>query len=269
MGRQHRKSAVNFSTPSSADLRSTSVVGLDEDSNYRTPSLLAIVSLVLGITSPVALFAPLLLVIPIAGLLLALMAVRRISSSDGLLIGRTAACIGLALSVASIAAVMTRSRMTEQLLSRQARVTANEWFALLQSGEVEQAFELTSASRQQPPKAPPGSPEPETPTVSPLETFRADPVVHFLVEHSQDAPARFVRDEVVDPAGIINARIQQLYEVAASPPEASGAGATTIELILQRSRGYGGSPAEWLVAAYRSEQLPAEHHHDAHAGHVH
>lgn len=257
------------STSISANSRSAAVVGLDEDSNYRTPSVLAIVSLFLGIVAPVALFAPLLLVIAIAGGLLALMAIRQINASDGALVGRAAACIGLALSIASIAAVITRSSLTEQLLSRQARAAAAEWFTLLQAGDSQQAFELTSASRQPPPKAPPGGPPgADEPQVSPLETFLADPVVHFLLEHSQGKPAHFVRDEVVDLASIGNARIQQIYQVDV-PAEVGAAQATTIELILQRTRGYGATPAEWLVAAYRSSDLPAVGVHDQHAGHVH
>lgn len=134
---------------------------------------------------------------------------------------------------------------------------------------MQRAFELTTTSRQPPPKAPPGAPESDEIAVPPIENFRKDPVVHFLLEHAKDAPVTFVRDEIVDPAAIFNARIQQLYEVAAPPPDANGAAATTIELILQRTRGYGNAPTEWLVAAYRSDQLPADHVHDSHAGHAH
>jgi hypothetical protein len=250
-------------------VRSAAVIGLDEDSSYRTPSVLSIVSLVLGIVAPVALFAPLLLVIPIAGCVLALMAVRQISSNEGMLIGRTAACLGLALSIAAIVATVTRSTVTETLLSRQARAVAVEWFDLLQSGDVEQAFELTTASRQPTPKPPPGAPESAAePQVPPLETFRADPVVHFLLEHAQKVPVEYLGDEVVDPAAISNARVQQIFEVAV--PAETGAGSTTsIELILQRSRGYGETPAQWLVAAYRSDDLLSDQAHDEHAGHVH
>jgi hypothetical protein len=258
---------VDTST-SSIDSRSAGVVGLDEDSTYHSPSVLAIVSLCLGILAPVALFAPLLLALAIAGILIGLLALRQISTSDGALIGRTAALWGLALSVIAIAAVFTRTAVTEQLLTRQAQAAAEEWFALLQSGESERAFELTSASRQGPPKAPPGAPEPETPPVSPLDTFRADPVVHFLLEHADGKPVKFVRTEIVDAAGISNARIQQLYEVDV-PAEVGSRQSTTIEVILQRVRGYGATPAQWLVAAHRSGELPSPEAHDHHAGHAH
>ncbi|MGD9635672.1 MAG: hypothetical protein AB7G28_05705 [Pirellulales bacterium] len=246
-----------------------SVIGLDEESNYRTPSVLAIVSLILGLAAPLALFAPLVLLIPIAGALVALMAIRQIIASDGALFGRAAANIGLALSIAAIAAAFARTALTEQFLSRQARATADQWFDLLRAGDVQQAYDLTVGSRQAPPKAPPGSHEAETePQVSPIETFRADPVVHFLLEHAQGKPVAYVRDEVVDPAAIFNARVQQLYEVTV-PTEGSNSPTTSIELILQRTRGIGVSPNEWLVAAYSSRDLPPAAANDPHAGHVH
>lgn len=260
---------MDTSTPSSDHLQSTSVVGLDEDSNYRTPCVLAIVSLILGIVAPVALFAPLLLVIAIAGGLLALMAIRQINSSDGTLIGRTAASIGLALSVAAIAAVIARSTLTDKLLSRQAQAAAVEWFSLLQSGDVQRAFERTTASRQAPPKAPPGAPPTEAEAqASPLDTFLADPVIHFLLEHTQGKSVQYSRDAIVDMAAVSNARVQQVYEVDI-PAEVGDSPSTTIELILQRTRGYANSPAEWLVAAYKSSDLPPADSHDHHAGHVH
>lgn len=258
------ETSIHPSTESQA-----AVIGLDDDSNYRTLSVLAIVSLVLGLASPLALFAPLILLIPIAGAVLALMAIRQINASEGTLFGRAAASIGLALSIAAIAAAFTRIALIDELLSRQARATASQWFELLQEGDAQSAFELTVASRQPPPKAPPGPPEESAgPPVPPIDTFRSDPVVHFLLEHSQGKPVSYVRDEVVDSAVISNARIQQLYEVAV-PAEGSNSPQTSIELILQRTRGIGASPHEWLVAAYKSSDLPGNASDDPHAGHRH
>jgi hypothetical protein len=259
---------VETSTQPATDSRQTAVVGLDEDSNYRTPSVLAIVSLIVGLSAPLVFFAPLLMAIPIAGVVLAFMAIRQINTSEGTLIGLKAAHLALAISVACIAAAFVRTSLTQELLSRQARTTACEWIALLQSGDAEKAFQLTSASRQSAPKAPPGSPEESAqPQVAPLDAFRADPVVHFLLEQAHDAPAEYVRDEAFDLAATSNARIQQLYKVAVPASEGLSPD-TTIEVILQRVRGYAGSPAEWQVAAYQSKDLPAGST-DGHAGHVH
>jgi hypothetical protein len=91
--------------------------------------------------------------------------------------------------------------------------------------------------------------------------------VHFLLDHTHDAAVVYVRDEAFDLAATSNARIQQLYQVAV-PAAEGGNPNTTIELILQRVRGYGGAAAQWQIAAYQSKDLPAAAA-DPHAGHGH
>jgi hypothetical protein len=268
VSRQNRIFAVDSSTHSSVAAQSTPIVGIEDDLNYRAPSVLSIVSLILGLVAPLAFFAPLLMVIPITGAILALMAIRQIGSSEGTLIGRPAAMIGLVMSVACIAAVFARSTVVEMLLSRQAQSVAVEWFDALQAGDAASALKLTTASRQQPPKTPPGTPDIEAePTASPLETFRADPVVHFLMEHARGGAVKYVRDGLFDPAMTSNARIEQTYEVDV-PATEGGNPSTRIELVMQRVRDRLSDSTEWQVAAYRSEDLPVEYVHD-HAGHMH
>ena len=95
------------STPSAV------VIGADEDAAYRTLSILSVVSLILGVAAPLAFFAPLLLVIPLAGIATALLAIRHIALSEGALMGRAAALVGLVLSVGCISAAFTRTALTE------------------------------------------------------------------------------------------------------------------------------------------------------------
>jgi hypothetical protein len=235
------------------------VIGADDDAAYRTVSILSIVSLVLGLTAPLALIAPLLFALPIAGAVVAVLAIRRIAVSDGALVGRTAAVIGLALSIASVSAAFTRTALIQELLSRQARAAAFEWFTLLQAGDAERAFQMTTASRQSPPPKDPADPhdagsEPETP---PLETFRVDPVVHFLLDHAQGTPVEYVRDSAFDPGSGGNVRIQQLFTVGATADSGRGS-ATSVEIVLQRVRGINGAPSQWLVSAYKSDDVTAD-----------
>jgi hypothetical protein len=178
--------------------------------------------------------------------------------------------IGLALAIASVTAAFTRTTLSAELLSRQARAAAVDWFSHLQAGEAVKAFELTVTSRQAPPpKAPPGAPEGAAePQVPPIDTFRADPVVHFLLDHAKGAEVSYDRDMVVDltPA---SPRIQQLYSVDV-PTSAGTEPETEIELIMQRVRGYSGAPSQWLVSAYKSDALPLDADgHDHSAPHVH
>ncbi len=160
--------------------------------------------------------------------------------------------IGLALSIASISAAFTRSQLSQELLSLQARARGLEWIGLLQSGDAENAFKMTTASRQGAPAAP-GEP-PAEPAAAPIDTFRADPVVNFLLTRAAAAPVQYDRDTAFDLASGYDARIQQLFTVA-EPASSGGASPTAIEIILQRVRGYDGAPSEWDVAAYKSDDV--------------
>ena len=87
------------SGPSTATLPAHSVVGGEEEPAISNISALSVVSLLLGLAAPLSLAAPLLWAIPLFGAAVAIVTMRRIASSDGTLIGRRAAVIGLALSV--------------------------------------------------------------------------------------------------------------------------------------------------------------------------
>jgi hypothetical protein len=239
------------------------VIGADEDASYRTMSVLAIVSLLLGLAAPLALFGPLLFVLPIAGIVVALLAIRRIALSEGTLIGRKAALVGIALSIASMTAAYTRAELTQALLSRGARSTALEWFSLMQAGKAESALSLMSQSRKSPPRAEPGAPPPTGPVLTPVESLRADPVAHFLLEHAAGAPVEFVSAEpaLLYPSG--EASIDQTYTVGV-PSETTSAPVTTVKVTVVRPRSADGAPSQWLVSGGRSDDIRIEGD-----GHVH
>jgi hypothetical protein len=244
------------------------VVGLDEEPTYRSISVMALVSLLLGITAPLCVMAPLLFALPIAGVALSLLALRNIATSDGALIGRTAALIGLALSIASICMTVTRAKVNEEMFSRQARATALEWITLLQDGKTDEAFEMTSAKRKGPPPPSPLNVESPQPVRKPIDEFRENPVVHFLVQHAKDAGVRYVGDAAFDPGIRGAAMIAQEYDVAAGQ-EPDGESPTRIQLALERVRGTAGTPWQWLVSNYQSDVLKSHVHEgageDAHA----
>jgi hypothetical protein len=242
------------------------VVGLDDEPTYRSISVLAIVSIVIGVAAPLCMMAPLLFVLPIVGIAVALLALRGIEVSAGTLIGRKAALIGIAISVASIGAALTRTKLSEVMLSQQARGTALEWIALLQDGKVDDAFEMTMASRKGPPPPSPMNMGPSEPPQEPIDAFRANPVVHFLAEHGEGADVKYVENVAFDPGVLGAAMVAQEYDVAASQ-ETDGEPTTRIKVALSRIRGGRGASWQWLVTNYESDAL-ASHEHD-HAGHAH
>jgi len=244
---------VNTSRHTTVPRPAATVVGGEDDIVYRTVSVPAVLSLLLGLASPLSFIAPLLLVIPLAGAVLALLALRRIAESDGAMIGRGAALVTLALCVASSSATFSRSVVEERLLSRQARQVALEWFELLQRGDVERAFALTLDSIR--PSAPPD------PTSSvaeaeqnPLERFRGHSVVRYMVIGNGAIEVRYERDLGFDPGLRGQCRIEQQYRVGAFQPT-SPAPPATIRVTLQRILS-GDAPPRWLVAGTLSDDVP-------------
>jgi hypothetical protein len=150
-------------------------------------------------------------------------------------------------------------------LSWQAREVALEWFALVEAGNIEQAFDRTISSIERPPPPSPLDPAASSgePAPPPVEQFRVHPVVHFLAEHAHDRPVRYIRDLIFEPGAGGEARIQQEFSVGDDKETA-----TTVALIMQRTRANTVSPSRWLVADYQSDDLPPDEHADA-AAHVH
>jgi hypothetical protein len=111
---------------------------------YRTLTPAAIVGLILGLFAPVAFLSPLLVLVPVAGIVCSLFALRKIATSDGSVVGRPAAMAGLVLSTICAAAFLTETIGLKWLANRQAIPVAQEWFQLLAEGNPQAAIEMTA-----------------------------------------------------------------------------------------------------------------------------
>lgn len=222
--------------------------GNGEALEYRTLSVLAIVSLVLGLASPLCLLAPLLLAIAYFGAATSIVALRRIASSGGLLAGRGVALAALALSVASLGAFYGRDLATRQLLTHQAKTVALQWFELLQTGQAEQALELTVRRAPAAPQAEPGEAADKSDTESiALANFRENPLVRNLSTVGKRAAVRWSRNLSLEaePHGL--GTVEQLYSVTSVDPKQA---AFEARLTLQRARKTGRDRPTWLITDY-------------------
>jgi hypothetical protein len=222
----------------------------DDSASYRTLSILALASLVLGLASPLCLVAPLLMAIPVCGVVLAIAAILRIDSSDGAMVGRKAALVGLGLSVASVCAAFTRTALTERMLSAQARDAGAQWIKLLKAGEVDKAFELTLEHAQGPPPKPPenrGGPPPE-PAPDPLERFRANPVVVGLAKLGPEAKVQYDGDLAFSPGARDEYTIVEQYGISGNSDAA-----LPLRLTMLRVRANRIANARWLVERYERD----------------
>jgi hypothetical protein len=114
------------------------------DAEFRSLSIPAAVALALGLASPTALATPAMLIVPVAAVLLAWLALVKIRASGGASTGARLAQLGLALGLASFAAVAVRGPVRDALLRRQARAVAGNWLTLIADGRLTDAVPLMS-----------------------------------------------------------------------------------------------------------------------------
>jgi hypothetical protein len=112
------------------------------DLAYHSVSALAVVALVVGLLSPLAFVHPLLWTLPIAGVAVACVAIARIDRSDGLLIGRKAAIVGLAVSLFCGLGAVTQATTRRLWLAYRAERLTDRFLELLREGKTYEAHQL-------------------------------------------------------------------------------------------------------------------------------
>ena len=115
----------------------------DEDvARYRALSSLAVAGLLAGLLSPLAMFASVLWLVPLAAVAFSSLALWRIANRSLNLVGRPAALVGLMLGAAFFVAPPVDDLVYRYYLRRQARQFAEIWIDAVRHGEVYQAHHL-------------------------------------------------------------------------------------------------------------------------------
>ena len=155
------------------------VYDADELGRYRSLSSLAVCALVLSLFSMMSLLVPLLAIIPLAGIAVALLALKRIAATENTLSGTGVARFALFLSLACLVAVPMRLYVRDTLYKTQADQFARHWLELLGTGKGVEALNqlsndaMTRFARSDNPDAPPSRIEPEVAAAQLLQ----DPLV--------------------------------------------------------------------------------------------
>jgi hypothetical protein len=113
-----------------------------EVAQYQAVSGLAVVALIFGLLSPLAVVHPSFWVIPLAGILLSLLALRQIARDVPARIGRKAARVGLAISMVSIAAGVSMKTTRCLMLDAEARRFTGYLFRYLRQDDAFRAHQL-------------------------------------------------------------------------------------------------------------------------------
>jgi hypothetical protein len=116
----------------------------EENGEYRSIDPAALLGLALGLMSAAALAQTVLWLIPPVGALVNAIALRRLRQ-DPARIGRAFALLGLGLSVFFGVAPLVQKLTTHELLSRQAKPVADQWFEYLRQRQPEKALWLQFA----------------------------------------------------------------------------------------------------------------------------
>jgi len=109
---------------------------------YRAISPWAPLALLLGLASPLALVHPLLWLVPLAGVWVAWMGFKQISSDSGYA-GRPALLGALALALLFGSMAPARYLTRHWMISREANRLAVQWIGMIRQGDLQQAHQWT------------------------------------------------------------------------------------------------------------------------------
>ena len=173
-------------------------VPLDEAeavASYRSVSVLAVAAIIVSLPSPLALVASPLVIIPAAGLFLALLALRQIATSGGVTVGRSLALTALALSVCFGTAAVSAGYIQTRLLAQQARPWAQVYIDLIRDGQLAAAYELGLPPQQRQPLDADLDTfyAAEQPRIDALNDFQSHAFTRILTDLSKDDRVEFVR----------------------------------------------------------------------------
>lgn len=165
--------------------------------DYRPLSLTALFAVLLGLASGLALVDPLLAIVPLAAIVLAVVALRRIASASGGLSGRRLAVSGLCLAALFLGWGLAKHFYHQAHVASQAREFADDWLWVLSAGDLPRAFQLHVAReyRQDPHSI---KPQPSMIKSDPnleMTDFYDDPALKEFLAAGPDVRFRF--EEVV------------------------------------------------------------------------
>lgn len=221
--------------------------------NYQSLSPLAALAFLLGLASPAALIAPILLIVPAAAVGAGLLALSKIRNSDDALSGAALARWGIALGLACAAAALVRGPVRDALLRRQMASAASQWFTLLAGQQIEESLQLLGGAATQSLGPPPPTPGSDPPTAEEtraiiLQTMRNDKVARRLAELG--TPLRVAAEAVPgeDPT-YDGGRTFLLshFDVRS----AAGNQSLRIEVRMARSEFYEADGRPWRVESWR------------------
>jgi hypothetical protein len=227
------------------------------EDKYSQLAPLAVVALLLGAASLLALIGPLFFLIPVAAIGVALVALGKIGRSDGALSGSGMARAGLALGTIFLVAAFVRSEVRDRMFRDQAADFAVRWIRLMTDGDVAAARTLLTGdvARSLVPRPEPGTeplPNEELERMV-RERLERDPLVRDFVDVERpQVEIENVSDPVFEGVRTIVAAKLFLADPASGEHR-------HVDLQLSRNKYYESEGEPWRIDRWESS-LP----HGAH-----
>lgn len=217
-----------------------------ESAEYRSLSPGAIVGLVLGLLSPLAMVTPLLGFLPIVAAVVSWFAIRSIQKSPETRAGTNFALAGLGLSIAVVAAAYAQERVATSLHQADAEQVAEQFFDRLRAEDPVGAYELTLIHRRRLPTSEAANMfyESDVEAGLRLAEFKENPVIQSLAKG--DDP-KWVRCLELQKLRFGKLAIGGVYLTS---DESADGEQREVSLILERSSSQGLIPASWHVAKF-------------------
>jgi hypothetical protein len=111
----------------------------DQTSHYRPVSRLAVVAAAAGVVASLALVTPLFWILPLVGVALAVAGLADVTRSGAEKAGRSAALVGLALSVGFGAQAVTASLVSRLISESRVKAVTHAWLDALQENRLSDA----------------------------------------------------------------------------------------------------------------------------------
>ena len=227
-----------------------------EFAQYRSVCGLAIVGLLFGLLSPLALVDPVAWLVPLVAIVICWAAIVRIRHHAAVMIGRKAAICGLVIAVLSGTTAVSQWFSHRSFVERQARGIATAWLALLADDQPLKAHQLNLIPSERKPldgdlldvyKHGPKSRED-------LDNFLDKPLVRTILALGKKADIRFYKCEGMwGPLGKEN--VKEIYSI--SFDDENGKRKTFFaSVLLRRFPPKQHSEINWVVADIKGGGRP-------------
>lgn len=232
-----------MSDPSSASVRFS---GSEQQQlvRYRAMSKLAILALLLGLAAVLSLVHPLLLMIPAAGAVCAVVALRTIRANPEQWTGAGLATVGLVLSLFFLGWGLGWTATRPGRLAEQARTFADDWLRLVQKNQLHAAHQLRQPASTRAPLTSRlaeyySSQPPDAQEI--FRDFADSPAIQALVKAGPENPPEFRGVASSDHSGVVDT-VTLRYRL----PAANDQPMWSIHITASRSAAEGN---QWQISA--------------------